>query len=385
MKRVSVRKAVAASARLAAAIGPIVRRPTPGGGDVAWRGLIEEYRPFLPLTPHTPTVTLLEGATPLIPAPRLSRWVGGNVRLFLKYEGLNPTGSFKDRGMTMAISKAVEEGAKAVVCASTGNTAASASAYAARAGLPCTILIPKGMVALGKMAQALMHGAKVLQVLGNFDAALTVVRDLGREYKITIVNSINPYRIEGQKTGAYEICDALGRNPAFQAMPVGNAGNITAYWRGFTEYQRLGKAERRPRVMGFQAAGAAPIVLGHPVEEPQTIATAIRIGNPASWQGAVNARDESGGDIQAVSDDEIMSAYYRLAREEGVFCEPASAACVAGLLKVTREGLSLAGQTVVCVITGSGLKDPETAMKAKTDLTELPADLAAIEKAMGFA
>ncbi len=364
MKRVSVRKAVAASARIAS-LGPIVRRPTPGGGDVAWRGLIEEYRPFLPLTPQTPTVTLLEGATPLIPAPRLSRWVGGNVRLFLKYEGLNPTGSFKDRGMTMAISKAVEEGATAVVCASTGNTAASAAAYAARAGLPCTILIPKGAVALGKMAQALMHGAKVLQILGNFDQALTVVRDLGREYRITIVNSINPYRIEGQKTGAYEICDALGRHPAFQAMPVGNAGNITAYWRGYKEYHAAKRVKGLPRMLGFQAKGAAPIVAGKPVKDPQTIATAIKIGNPASWRGALAAKDESHGVIEALSDKDILDAYKALAGEEGVFVEPASAIGVAGVKALAKWGFfrDAKDKTVACILTGHGLKDPSTAVE----------------------
>jgi threonine synthase len=333
--------------------------------NITWRGLIEEYREFLPVTAATPVVTLLEGATPLIPAPRLSKWVGGGVELLLKYEGLNPTGSFKDRGMTMAISKAKEEGAQAVVCASTGNTAASAAAYAARAGLPCYILIPKGAVALGKMAQGLMHGAKVLQIRGNFDEALTVVRELGRSYAVEIVNSINPYRIAGQMTGAFEICDTLKKAPGFHALPVGNAGNISAYWKGYQRYQQAGEIKVLPRMLGFQAAGAAPIVANRVVAEPRTIATAIKIGNPASWQAAVSARDESGGRIDAVTDTEILAAYRELAGLEGVFCEPASAASVAGVRKLAKTGFfkKSKDKSVVCVLTGHGLKDPSAAIE----------------------
>ena len=283
-----------------------------------------------------PVVTLLEGGTPLVPAPRLSERVGATV--WLKVEGANPTGSFKDRGMTMAISKAVEEGAKAVVCASTGNTSASAAAYAARAGLACAVLIPEGHIALGKLAQALVHGARVLQVRGNFDEALTIVRELPDRAPVTVVNSVNPYRIEGQKTGAFEIVDVLGDAPDVHCIPVGNAGNITAYWKGYLEYKGAGRSTRLPRMLGFQAAGAAPIVLGHPVEQPETIATAIRIGNPASWYSATAAASESGGSITAVTDDEILTAYRFLAEQESVFCEAASAASVAGLLEVGRPG-----------------------------------------------
>jgi threonine synthase len=323
---------------------------------VSWRGLIGEYREHLPVSANTPVVTLLEGNTPLLAAPRLSELVHAEV--YLKVEGANPTGSFKDRGMTMAISKAAEEGAKAVVCASTGNTSASAAAYAARAGLTCAVLIPDGAIALGKLAQALIHGAKVLQIRGNFDQALELVRELPEHAPVTVVNSINPYRIEGQKTAAFEIVDALGDAPDLHFIPVGNAGNITAYWKGYGEYLEAGRATKRPRMMGFQAQGAAPIVLGHPVEAPETIATAIRIGNPASWSSAVAARDESGGIIDAVSDDEILAAYRFLASQESVFCEPASAASVAGLLK---HGVP-EGSRVVCVLTGNGLKDPDRAI-----------------------
>jgi threonine synthase len=326
----------------------------------AWRGLIEEYRDMLPVGPGTPVVTLLEGDTPLVPAPRLSERVGG--RVWLKVEGSNPTGSFKDRGMTVAISKAVEEGAKAVVCASTGNTSASAAAYAARAGLTCAVLIPEGHIALGKLAQALVHGARVLQVRGNFDQALTIVRDLPSRAPVTVVNSVNPYRIEGQKTGAFEIIDALGDAPDVHCIPVGNAGNITAYWRGYLEYKEAGRSTTLPRMLGFQAAGAAPIVLGHPVENPETVATAIRIGNPASWYSATAAASESGGSITAVTDEEILAAYRFLAEQEAVFCEAASAASVAGLLK---EGVP-EGATVVCVLTGHGLKDPDLAISQVT-------------------
>ena len=321
-----------------------------------WRGVMEEYRDLLPLSAETPVVTLLEGGTPLVPAPRLSERVGAAV--WLKVEGANPTGSFKDRGMTMAISKAVEEGAKAVVCASTGNTSASAAAYAARAGLACAVLIPEGHIALGKLAQALVHGARVLQVRGNFDEALTIVRELPDRAPVTVVNSVNPYRIEGQKTGAFEIVDVLGDAPDVHCIPVGNAGNITAYWKGYLEYKGAGRSTRLPRMLGFQAAGAAPIVLGHPVEQPETIATAIRIGNPASWYSATAAASESGGSITAVTDDEILTAYRFLAEQESVFCEAASAASVAGLLKSDVPE----GSTVVCVLTGHGLKDPDLAI-----------------------
>ncbi|HLN17292.1 MAG TPA: threonine synthase [Acidimicrobiales bacterium] len=344
----------------------------------AWRGVVEEYRDFLPVDDDTPVVTLLEGGTPLVPAPRLSERVGADVHL--KVEGANPTGSFKDRGMTMAISKAVEEGAKAVVCASTGNTSASAAAYAARAGLRCIVLIPEGHIALGKLAQALIHGARVLQLRGNFDEALTIVRELPNRAPVTVVNSVNPLRIEGQKTGAFEIVDALGDAPEVHCIPVGNAGNITAYWRGYCEYKGAGRASRLPRMLGFQAEGAAPIVLGHPVEDPETVATAIRIGNPASWYAATAAASESGGSITAVSDEEILAAYRFLAEEESVFCEAASAASVAGLL---RQGVP-PGATVVCVLTGHGLKDPDLAISQISVPTVVEPELDAILAELGF-
>ncbi len=321
-----------------------------------WRGLIEEYRPFLPVSDETPVITLLEGGTPLLRSRALSERAGADV--WLKFDGLNPTGSFKDRGMTLAISKALEEGAKAVVCASTGNTSASAAAYSARAGLTCVVLIPDGYIALGKLAQALIHGARVLQIRGNFDQALEIVRELGDRAPITVVNSINPYRIEGQKTAAFEIIDALGDAPHVHLIPVGNAGNITAYWKGYLQYRAAGRCSRLPRMVGFQAEGAAPLVLGHDVEHPETVATAIRIGRPAYKYGALAAAAESGGGIHAVSDEEILAAYRLLASEEGVFCEPASAASVAGLLKV---GVAR-GSTAVCVLTGHGLKDPDNAI-----------------------
>jgi len=321
-----------------------------------WRGVVEEYREFLDVGPDTTVVTLGEGGTPLVPATRLSELVGAEV--WLKVEGANPTGSFKDRGMTMAITKALEEGARAVVCASTGNTSASAAAYAARAGLTCAVLIPEGHIALGKLAQALIHGARVLQMRGNFDQALTIVRELPARAPVTVVNSVNPHRIEGQKTGAFEVVDVLGDAPDLHCIPVGNAGNISAYWRGYCQYRAAGRSTRLPRMLGFQAAGAAPIVLGHPVEEPNTVATAIRIGNPASWYSATAAASESGGAIEAVTDEEILAAYRLLAEQEGVFCEAASAASVAGLLKVGAP----AGSTVVCVLTGHGLKDPDLAI-----------------------
>ena len=343
-----------------------------------WRGVIEEYRGLLPVTEDTPVVTLLEGGTPLLSAPRLSERVGANV--YLKIEGANPTGSFKDRGMTVAISKAVEEGAKAVVCASTGNTSASAAAYAARAGLTCAVLIPDGHIALGKLAQALIHGARVLQIRGNFDAALEIVRQLGDTAPVTIVNSINPYRIEGQKSGAFEIVDVLGDAPQYHCIPVGNAGNITAYWKGYREYQDAGRVTRLPRMLGFQAEGAAPIVAGHPIDDPETVATAIRIGRPASWYGATAAASESGGGIFAVSDAEILDAYRYLAQSESLFCEPASAASVAGLVKVGVPE----GTTVVCVLTGHGLKDPDIAISQIAVPTAIEADRHAIRAELGL-
>jgi threonine synthase len=321
-----------------------------------WHGVIEEFRDSLPVTDATPVVTLGEGGTPLVLSENLSEATG--LEVYLKYEGANPTGSFKDRGMTLAISKAIESGAKAVVCASTGNTSASASAYAAHAGITSAVLIPQGNVALGKLAQALIHGAKVIEVKGNFDQALEITRKLEGAYSVTLVNSINPFRIEGQKTAAFEVCDALGRAPDYHVMPVGNAGNITSYWKGYREYVEAGKISNLPAMFGFQAAGAAPIVVGHPIESPMTIATAIRIGNPASWDSAVEAAADSGGEIRAVRDKEILQAYRHLAAKEGLFSELASAASVAGLLQLSEEGLLDARKTVVCVLTGHGLKDP---------------------------
>ena len=330
------------------------------GTWAGWRGLIEQYRDRLPVTADTPVVTLLEGATPLVRAERLSERVDAEV--WLKVEGANPTGSFKDRGMTMAISKAVEAGSQAVICASTGNTSASAAAYAAKGGLTCAVLVPDGKIALGKLAQALVHGAKLLQVQGNFDDCLDLCRALSSDYPTTLVNSVNPDRIDGQKTAAFEVCDALGDAPDIHCLPVGNAGNITAYWKGYREYADDGLTTHRPKMLGFQASGAAPIVTGARVAAPQTIATAIRIGNPASWQQALDARDESGGDIQAVTDRQILSAYKLLAQREGVFVEPASAASVAGLLQAQAAGLVKAGERVVCTVTGNGLKDPDWAI-----------------------
>ncbi len=325
-----------------------------------WNGIIEAYRDRLPVTEKTPIITLGEGNTPLVDAPRLSDTVG--ARVMLKVEGANPTGSFKDRGMTMAISKAAEEGAKVVVCASTGNTSASAAAYAARAGMLAAVIIPDGHVALGKLAQALIHGAKVVSIHGSFDDALHVVRQLGERGGVTVVNSINPFRIEGQKTAAFEICDALGTAPDVHCIPVGNAGNITAYWKGYGEYERDGIVTKLPRMLGWQAAGSAPLVHGEPVAHPETIATAIRIGNPASWDSAIAARDDSGGHIGAVTDAQILEAYRMLASQEGVFVEPASAASVAGLLQAAAIGLIERDETIVCTVTGHGLKDPNRAI-----------------------
>jgi threonine synthase len=338
-----------------------------------WRGVIEEFRDRLPVSTATPVVTLLEGGTPLVPAPALSRRTGCDVHL--KVEGLNPTGSFKDRGMTVAISKAAEEGAAAVICASTGNTSASAAAYAVRAGMLCAVLVPEGKIALGKLAQALVHGAQLLQVDGSFDDCLTLARGLAERYPVSLVNSVNEFRIEGQKTAAFEVLDALGRAPDVHCLPVGNAGNITAYWRGYVE------SGKRPRMFGFQAAGAAPIVAGSPVARPMTIASAIRIGHPASWQRALAARDESGGLIASVTDKRILETYRLLAREEGVFVEPASAASVAGLLASDLPR----GSTVVCTVTGNGLKDPEWAITGAPQPQRVPVDPAAAAGALGLA
>jgi len=350
-----------------------------------WPGLIEKYREHLPVSDATPVVTLLEGNTPLIPVDNFRARLGLNQRIYVKYEGLNPTGSFKDRGMTMAISKAKEEGSRAVMCASTGNTSASAAAYAARAGMRCIVLIPNGNIALGKLSQAMIHGATVLAVEGNFDDALRFVREITDQYPITLVNSINPYRIEGQKTASFEIVDRLGDAPTYHVLPVGNAGNITAYWKGYTEYHAQGKALSRPKMLGFQAAGAAPIVLGHPVEKPETIATAIRIGNPASWQGAVAARDESGGLIDTVTDEEILAAYKLLASTEGVFVEPASAASIAGVIKLAGRGYFPEDDGVItCTVTGHGLKDPDNAIKQADPIMVVPADMGAILKTIGY-
>ncbi|MDY6796702.1 MAG: threonine synthase [Actinomycetota bacterium] len=347
-----------------------------------WGGVIEAYREFLPVGGGTPVVTLLEGNTPLIEAGNIGRELG--LRVFLKYEGLNPTGSFKDRGMTMAVSKALEEGAKAVMCASTGNTSASAAAYAARCGLDCVVLIPRNAIALGKLAQALIHGAKVLAVESNFDHCLKLVRRITEEYPVVLVNSLNPNRIEGQKTGAFEICDALGRAPDYHYIPVGNAGNITAYWRGYVEYREAGRSNNLPRMMGWQAEGAAPIVLGRVVEEPETIATAIRIGNPASWDRAVDAARESQGRIDMVSDEEILEAYRLLAHKEGIFVEPASAASVAGLYKSMREGKLERDSLVVCVLTGHGLKDPDLAVRSVAEPTVVLPRMEDVLKELGY-
>lgn len=322
-----------------------------------WPGVIERYRRFLPVTEKTPVISLHEGGTPLVRARNLEAHVGGGFEIWLKYEGLNPTASFKDRGMTVAVSLAVERGAKAIICASTGNTSSSAAAYAARARLPCVVILPEGAIAKGKLAQAMMYGANVIAIRGNFDDALRIVREIGEKTDIQIVNSINPDRIEGQKTASFEICDALGRAPDYHVLPVGNAGNISAYWKGYVEY---GKG--RPKMVGFQAEGAAPIVRGHPVEQPETIATAIRIGNPASWKAAVAARDDSDGLIDMVSDREILDAYQLVAGKEGVFVEPASAAGLAGLFKYARRGYFSKGAVVAVTLTGHGLKDPDTAM-----------------------
>jgi threonine synthase len=346
-----------------------------------WRGVIEEYRERLPVSDATPVVTLCEGGTPLVRSESLSAETGCEV--WLKYEGANPTGSFKDRGMTLAISKAVEEGSKAVVCASTGNTSASAAAYAAKAGLTCAVLVPKGKIALGKMAQTLVHGARVLEVEGNFDESLELAQDLAAHYPVTLVNSVNPYRLQGQKTLAFEVCDALSRAPDLHLVPVGNAGNISSHWIGYSEYLADAVIAEPPRLFGFQAAGAAPLVLGEPVVNPQTIATAIRIGNPASWDLAIAAAKESEGAIVSVTDRQILVAYRRVAHE-GLFAEPASAASVAGLLHLEAEGLLPAGAIIVCVLTGHGLKDPEWAIAGAAHPTSVPVDAHAVAAELGL-
>ncbi|HEV7899277.1 MAG TPA: threonine synthase [Planosporangium sp.] len=348
-----------------------------------WRGLIERYRDRLPVSESTPVVTLFEGNTPLVPAPELSDRLGCDV--YLKIEGANPTGSFKDRGMTMAVSKAVESGAKAVICASTGNTSASAAAYAARAGLTCAVLVPSGKIAVGKLAQALVHGARLLQVNGNFDDCLTLASKLSIDYPVALVNSVNPHRLQGQKTASFEIVEALGDAPDIHCLPVGNAGNITAYWMGYREAFDAGEATRKPKMYGFQASGAAPIVNGAVVRDPSTIATAIRIGNPASWTKAVDARDQSGGLIHAVTDRDILNAYRLLARRVGVFVELASAASVAGLLQSAEAGLVPRGSTIVCTVTGHGLKDPDWAISTAPAPTTIPADAFAAARELGLA
>jgi threonine synthase len=339
---------------------PDRNQQTPRTGT-AWRGLIEEYRRYLPVTDSTPVVTLREGNTPLIPVPTIAAEVGRGVQVYVKYDGLNPTGSFKDRGMTMAITKAKEAGAQAVICASTGNTSAAAAAYARRGGMKAFVLIPDGYVALGKLAQALIYGAEILAIKGNFDRALEIVKEMSSQHPVTLVNSLNPYRLQGQKTAAFEVTDGLGDAPDWLCIPVGNAGNISAYWMGFNEYYAEGRCSKLPKMMGFQASGSAPLVSGEIVRDPETLATAIRIGNPANWEKALDVRQHSGGQYHAVTDAEIIEAYRKLGGNEGIFCEPASAASVAGLLKYKDQVPE--GATVVCVLTGNGLKDPDSAIK----------------------
>lgn len=346
-------------------------------------GVLVKYKDLLPVTPATPIFSLGEGDTPLVRCRNLEKEIGCG-ELYLKLEGCNPTGSFKDRGMVVAIAKALEAGSKSVMCASTGNTSASATAYAAYCGLTSIIIVPEGKIALGKLAQAIVYGAKIVTIKGNFDQALKIVRSLTEKHPVTLVNSLNPNRIEGQKTAAFEIVDALGDAPDYLFIPVGNAGNITAYWKGFTEYHRIGKAANRPVMMGFQAEGAAPIVRGHIIDKPETVASAIRIGNPASWQKAVAARDESGGIIDMVSDAEILAAYKLMAVKAGIFGEPASAASLAGLIKLTRRGMDFSQKRIACIITGTGLKDSDIALKSAEPFLELPAELGAVEKALGW-
>jgi threonine synthase len=349
-----------------------------------WKGIIREYPDFFNFSNDKHVVTILEGNTPLIPAPRLAEKINPRISIFLKFEGLNPTSSFKDRGMTMAVSRAVEAGSRAVICASTGNTSASAAAYAARAGIKAFVVIPEGKIALGKLAQAMIHGATVIKIRGNFDDALNIVKKISEEHPITLVNSLNPHRIEGQKSGAFEICDTLGTTPDYHSLPVGNAGNITAYWAGYKAYFDCGKIKSLPKMIGFQAEGASPIVQGRIFEKPETIATAIRIGNPASWKKAEQARDESGGLIDSVTDDEILEAYKMVASLEGVFCEPASAASIAGLIKKSAQGLFAGGERVVCTLTGHGLKDPDNAIKVSTEPVTCEPDTKKVLNVLGF-
>ena len=346
-----------------------------------YKGVIDRYRSYLPVDGNY-LITLDEGNTPLLPAPRLAEKIAPGIQLYLKLEGLNPTGSFKDRGMTYAISKALERGSKAVVCASTGNTSASAAAYAARAGVPCIVVIPAGKIAYGKLAQAMIHGARIVQIRGNFDQALEIVRKVADRPGYALVNSVNPDRITGQMSAAFEICDALGQAPEFHALPVGNAGNITSYWRGYTKYLNNKIINSRPRMLGFQAKGASPLVTGRPCKNPETVATAIRIGNPASWKGAIAARDESEGLIEAVTDKEILDAYRMIAYLAGYFCEPASAAGIAGIRKLAKRGYFPSGATVVCTLTGHGLKDPDRAIQMAKKPVTVRAELAAVTKAL---
>lgn len=351
----------------------------------AWPGVIEYYKDFLPVTDATPRVTLLEGNTPLIPSVHIGPSLPGKLSVWFKYEGVNPTGSFKDRGMTMAISKAAEAGAKATMCASTGNTSAAAAAYSARAGMLSIVLIPAGYVALGKLAQALAYGARTLQVEGNFDDCLRLVREVTDNYPVVLVNSLNPYRMDGQKTAAFEVCDALGQAPTYHAMPVGNAGNITAYWWGYKDYHERGIIERTPKMLGFQAAGSAPLVLGHKVDKPETVATAIRIGNPARREDALSAVAESEGIIESVTDEEILATYQELSAKEGIFCEPASAASLAGVKKVAAAGyFGEEPATIVCTLTGHGLKDPDRAVSMAPELETVPADMAQVVARLGL-
>jgi len=346
-------------------------------------GVLNRYKDLLPVTPKTPLFSIGEGSTPLVRCSRLEKEIGC-AELYFKLEGCNPTGSFKDRGMVVAVAKALEAGSKAIMCASTGNTSASAAAFAAYCGLSVVIVVPKAKIALGKLAQAVVYKAKIVSIDGNFDQALSIVRKLTDKHPITLVNSLNPYRIEGQKTASFEIVDALGDAPDYLFIPVGNAGNITAYWKGFAEYYQKGKAKTKPKMMGFQAEGAAPIVRGCAVEEPETVASAIRIGNPASWQKAVAARDESGGIIDMVSDEEILSAQSLLAARSGIFGEPASAASLAGLIKLSRGGMDFSQKRIVCVVTGTGLKDTDAALRNAEPFLELPADLLTVERALGW-
>jgi threonine synthase len=349
-----------------------------------WKGIIREYREFYDIREEDHIATLLEGNTPLIPAKNLAKKINPEISIFLKFEGLNPTCSFKDRGMTYAISKAKEEGSRAVICASTGNTSASAAAYAARAGMKAFVLIPEGKIALGKLAQAMVHGATVIQILGNFDDALKLVVEISDNHPIKLVNSLNPHRIDGQKSAAYEVCDVLGGAPEYHSLPVGNAGNITAYWGGYKHYKETGKTDSLPKMIGFQAEGAAPIVRGKPIEKPETRATAIRIGNPASWKKAEAARDESGGLIHMVTEDEILQAYKMVASLEGVFCEPASAASVAGLIKENKSGLFDKRDRVVCTLTGHGLKDPAYAIDECPEPITCEPEMKKVLNVLGF-